>query len=83
LESKIIVIEPGDYGAEGKYLLFFSYLVNDFAVASIVYVTVKGCPSVLWKSNTLPVNTNDPVLIGELVILIGVMIKSFIVGKRV
>jgi hypothetical protein len=51
-------------------------LLNDFAVASIVYVTVKGCPSVLWKSNTLPVNTNDPVLIGVLVTLTGVLVHD-------
>jgi hypothetical protein len=58
-------------------------LLNDFAVASTVYVTVKGCPSVLWKSNTLPVNTNDPVLIGELVTLTGVLVNIVIVERAI
>lgn len=59
----------------------FNYLVNDFAVASIVYVTVKGCPSVLWKSNKLPINTNDPVFMGGLVTLTGVLLNIVIVER--
>lgn len=56
-------------------------IVNGFATASIVYVTVNGIPSVLWKSKALPVNTNDPVLMGVLVTLTGVLLNIVIVDN--
>jgi hypothetical protein len=31
----------------------------------MVYVTVNGFPSNVWKANALPVNANEPTLMGE------------------
>ena len=39
--------------------------VRDFTSASMVYVTVNGFPSNVWKANALPVNANEPTLMGE------------------
>jgi len=48
------------YGAERKLLLFFSYLVNDFAVALIVYVTVKASSNnfIIFKCHYCNYQTN-------------------------
>jgi hypothetical protein len=39
---------------------FWSGRVISLATASIVYVTVKNSSLVLWNTNALPANSNDP-----------------------
>ena len=55
------------------------FCVSGFASASTVYVTVNEIPSVLWKSKAEPANAGEPVLIGVLVIVTGVLEKVVMV----
>src|SRR5690242_4187138 len=57
------------------------FCVSCFATASILYVTVNGIPSVLWKTKAEPTKTSEPVLIGVLVTMTGVLEKAVIVER--
>lgn len=59
------------------------FCVIGFAIASTVDVTVNGIPSVLWKTNAEPANAGEPVLIGVLVTVTGVLEKVVMVESAI
>lgn len=72
---------PGNQMYLSNHLRVLLIIVNGFATASNVYVTLNGCPSVLWKTRALPVKTKDPTLIGALVMVTGVF-ENIVIGER-
>jgi hypothetical protein len=59
------------------------FSVSGFATTSILYVTVNGIPSVLWKTKAEPANVSEPVLIGVLVAVTGVFENIVIVDRAI
>jgi hypothetical protein len=57
------------------------YIAACWIYLSIVYVTVNGIPSVLWKTRADPANVNEPVLMGVLVTVTGVLENVVIVER--
>jgi hypothetical protein len=66
-------------GVSNYFPCLFYFCVSGFASASTVYVTVNGIPSVLWKTKAEPANASEPVLIGVLVTVTGVLEKVVMV----
>jgi hypothetical protein len=56
---------------------YCTYLVTSLATASRVYVTVNGSELLLWNTNPLPANSNDPELRPVPLISIGISTMSF------
>ena len=54
------------HGSTAPQFIHVYFRVSGFAIASILYVTVNGIPSVLWKTKAEPANVSEPVLIGVL-----------------
>jgi hypothetical protein len=75
------------FGGVSNYFPCLSCLsyfwVSGFASASTVYVTVNGIPLVLWKTKAEPANASEPVLIGVLVTVTGVLEKVVMVESAI